>query len=137
MIGVDTGIVDMHGGSGITESSGPVSPDPKAPGFKAYTYVEQFPEFGSNLSAWVTSQMRYPPAALDKGIEGRVVVKFIVQPDGCVTDATIERGGFWPDLDAETLRIINAMPKWKTPGRQGGKAVPVYFMFPVKFQLPE
>jgi TonB family protein len=77
----------------------------------------------------------YPDTAIKAGIEGRVVVKFIVTEDGSVTDITISKG-VSKEIDEEALRVMRMMPKWK-PGRQNGKPVKVYFTLPIQFKLDE
>ncbi len=99
-----------------------------------FTYIEKMPEFKGNLNDWLAQNLRYPPAAKEALVDGRVVVKFVVQKDGSVANATVEKG-VSPELDAEALRLINAMPAWE-PGQQNGKPVPVDFRVPVKFRLP-
>ena len=77
--------------------------------------------------------MKYPADAEKKKIEGRVIATFVVDKDGSITDAEIVRS-VYPSLDAEALRVINAMPKW-VPGRQSGKAVRVKYTVPLTFSL--
>ncbi|RYD51888.1 MAG: energy transducer TonB [Sphingobacteriales bacterium] len=126
--GIDPGIIDKPGtGTGTAVVEAP--PPPPA----VFTSVEQMPEFNGDVNAWLANNVQYPDAARESGIEGRVVVKFVVAEDGSVTEAQVERG-VNAALDAEALRAIRKMPKWK-PGKQNGQAVKVYYRVPVKFQL--
>ncbi len=96
-------------------------------------YVEVMPEFNGNIAAWLAAHISYPQAARDAGIEGRVLLQFIVNEDGSISDATVLRG-IGGGCDAEALSVVKQMPKWKA-GRQNGKAVKVLFRLPVVFTL--
>ncbi len=124
--GIDPGIISTPGeGTGVVEAA----PPPPA----VFTYVEQMPEFNGNVNQYLASNINYPASAREAGVDGRVVIKFVVSEDGSVTGAVVEKGVNGA-LDAEALRVIKSMPKWK-PGKQNGKAVKVYFRVPVKFTL--
>lgn len=97
------------------------------------TMAEQAPSFDGNLFQWLAANLQYPSIAAENGIQGRVVVKFVVEPDGSVTNATVTRG-VDPSLDQEALRLVNAMPKWK-PGMNNGKYVRVWYNLPVSFRI--
>ncbi len=96
-------------------------------------YVEQMPEFNGSINKYLSDNIVYPEAPREAGIDGRVVIRFIVSEDGSVTGATVEKG-VNSALDAEALRVVNGMPKWK-PGKQNGRPVKVYYRVPVKFTL--
>ena len=98
-----------------------------------FTYVERMPEFIGDVREYLSKNIRYPQKAKDDGIEGRVVVQFVVRADGSITDAKVIRG-IGGGCDEEALRVIRAMPKW-TPGMQNGKRVAVLFNLPVMFKL--
>jgi protein TonB len=83
--------------------------------------------------AFVSKNIVYPEKAHANGIQGRVTVSFIVDKEGTIRDAEIVRN-VDPDLDAEALRVINAMPKW-VPGKQRGQKVLVKFNVPITFTL--
>ena len=103
---------------------------------KVYDIVEQQPEFPGGSSAmakWLGDNIKYPAEAAKKGIEGRVIVQFVVGSDGTVGNVNIMRG-VDPLLDKEAVRVINAMPKW-TPGKQDGKPVAVKYTIPVTFRF--
>ena len=87
------------------------------------------------LLNFISSNIRYPEAARDAGIEGTVVVRFVVAANGQVMDPMILRG-IGSGCDEEVLRIVGEMPRW-VPGRQRGKEVAVQFNLPVRFQLAE
>jgi len=100
------------------------------------TYVEKMPEFPGGqpeLMKFLQKNLRYPPEAREKGIQGRVVTQFIVNEDGTISDVLILRsiGG---GCDEEVLRIIGMMPKWD-PGIQNGVPVKTYFKLPCTFKL--
>ena len=100
--------------------------------------TEKAPEFPGGdvaLIKLIMKSIRYPKDALSKGIEGKVLMRFVVMEDGSVSDVTVVKSVF-PSLDQEAVRIINALPKF-FPGIQKGKAVRVYFNTPVIFKLPD
>ena len=100
-----------------------------------FSYVEVMPEFQGNLGEFLSNNLVYPKDAQENNIEGRVTVKFVVTENGSVKDAMVTRS-VHPSLDAEALRVVNAMPRWK-PGSQNGKAVNVYFNLPINFKLED
>ena len=105
---------------------------------KVYDIVEQQPEFPggtSGMAKWLGDNIKYPAEAAKQGIEGRVIVQFVVGSDGTVSDVKLMRA-VNPLLDQEALRVINAMPKW-TPGKQDGKPVAVKYTIPVTFRQDE
>lgn len=102
---------------------------------KVYDIVEQQPEFPGGPSAmakWLGDNIKYPAEAAKNNIQGRVIVRFVIGSDGTVGNVEIVRG-VDPQLDAEAVRVINAMPKW-TPGKQDGKPVAVRYTIPVTFR---
>jgi len=101
-----------------------------------YISVDNMPEFPGGdmaLKKFINRAIKYPESAMERSIQGRVFVKYIVNKDGHVSDAKIARG-VDPSLDKEALRVIMSLPKWK-PGMQNGKIVRVSQMFPITFQL--
>ena len=101
-----------------------------------YTVVEQMPEFPGGFGAcmnFLARNMRYPKDAFIKGEEGRVIVQFVINRNGKVSDIEIVQS-VSPSLDAEARRVIKSMPKWK-PGTQNGKPVRVRFTLPLVFKL--
>lgn len=98
--------------------------------------VDQQPSFpgGTNaLNTFIASNLKYPVWAQEKGIQGRVVVKFIVEKDGSISNVEVDRS-VYPSLDNEAMRVIKNMPKW-IPGQINGKAVKVECSYPFVFQL--
>lgn len=98
--------------------------------------VDQQPSFpgGTNaLNTFIVSNLKYPVFAQEKGIQGRVVVKFIVEKDGSISNVEVDRS-VNPVLDNEAMRVVKAMPKW-IPGQINGKAVKVECSHPFVFQL--
>lgn len=100
---------------------------------KVFTVAEQMPSFKGNVNAWLSSHISYPAVAAENGIQGRVVVKFVVGRDGSVSQAQVVRG-VDPSLDREALRVVNSMPKWN-PGMNNGQAANVWFTLPITFKL--
>ena len=101
-----------------------------------FEVVEEMPEFPGGMKAlteYIHKNVKYPAEAHAKGVQGRVIVCFVVKKDGSITDIKTVRS-VDPYLDKEAIRIIAAMPKWK-PGKQRGKAVNVRFTVPVMFRL--
>lgn len=100
---------------------------------KPLVYVEQMPAFIGDRDAYINSHLRYPDAARESNIEGRVIIQFVVNEDGTVSDAVVVKG-IGGGCDEEALRMVNGMPKWK-PGKQNGMPVKVIFTLPIKFIL--
>ena len=103
---------------------------------KIFTVVEQMPMYPGGdgaLMGYLRDNIHYPTVAAENGVQGRVVVGFVVERDGSITDVKILRG-VDPSLDREAMRVVKNMPKW-TPGKQNGSAVRVKYQFPVSFRL--
>jgi len=101
-----------------------------------FVVVEKMPEFPGGMGAclkYLGQNIKYPTIAQENGIQGRVVVQFIVNKDGSIVNPVVVRS-VDPYLDKEALRVIKSMPKW-TPGKQRGKAVRVKYTVPVTFRL--
>ena len=98
--------------------------------------VEQMPEFPGGKNAmmeYIQKKLVYPSAAVQNGVQGRVVVSFIIEKDGSISNTTVLKG-VDSHLDKEALRIIKSMPKWK-PAMQSGKYVRYKYTFPITFKL--
>jgi TonB family protein len=103
-----------------------------------YTSVEQVPEFPGGLNAlgrFLGTNIRYPSAAREKHIQGRVILTFVVEADGSLSSFKILRG-VSPDLDAEALRVMAISPKWE-PGIENSKKVRVQYSIPISFTLAD
>ncbi|MCR5578012.1 MAG: TonB family protein [Prevotella sp.] len=103
---------------------------------KIYDVVEQMPQYPGGkdkLMQYLAMSIRYPKEAEMAGIQGRIISSFIVEKDGSLTGARIEKS-VDKSLDAEALRIINEMPKW-TPGMQNGEPVRVKYLVPITFRI--
>ncbi|MGL4291968.1 MAG: energy transducer TonB [Bacteroidales bacterium] len=101
-----------------------------------FTVVEDMPMFPGGESAllgYIGKSVKYPVIAQENGIQGRVIVSFVIERDGSVADAVVVRG-VDPSLDKEAIRVVKSMPKW-TPGKQRGKPVRVKYTLPVTFRL--
>jgi protein TonB len=98
-------------------------------------YTEEMPEFPGGaeaLNAFLTREIQYPEVARNTGITGTVLIEFVVEKDGRVSNAKVKVPLF-PECDKEAVRGVMAMPKWK-PGKNNGKAVRCYYQVPVTFR---
>jgi protein TonB len=114
----------------------PPPPPPPPPPIEVFVVVEEMPQFPGGETAlmkFITDNIRYPKAAKDKGIQGRVMIRFVVTANGNIDRVEVLKG-VDPLLDQEAIRVIKMMPQW-TPGRQGGKVVNVWYTIPVTFAL--
>jgi len=104
-----------------------------APEPKVYDYVDHMPQSSVNIPEFLGNNIKYPEAARSKGIEGRVIVRFIVDENGDIKDPTAIRS---PDqsLTDEAIRVIRMMPKWE-PGTNNNEKVRVHFTLPIQFSL--
>ena len=103
---------------------------------KIFTVVEQMPMFPGGdaaLMGYLRDNMHYPTVAAENGVQGRVVVGFVVERDGSITDVNVLRS-VDPSLDREAMRVVKSMPRWQ-PGKQNGSAVRVKYQVPVSFRL--
>lgn len=103
---------------------------------KVFDVVEQMPSFPGGPSAlmqYLSSNIKYPVVAQENGVQGRVVVSFVVERDGSITDVQVARS-VDPSLDREAQRVVRNMPRW-IPGKQNGQAVRVKYNVPVAFRL--
>lgn len=101
-----------------------------------YMVVEDLPEFPGGLQAlsdYLRDNIKYPEACRKDSIQGRVIISFVVEKDGSISSAEVIKS-VHEQLDAEALRVISAMPKWK-PGKQRGKVVRVEYAIPIKYRL--
>jgi TonB family protein len=115
-----------------------VSPSPQAVASNDRTFdvVEQMPAYPGGMKEclnFLALNLKYPAKAQEAGKQGRVIVQFVVRKDGSLSDFHILHS-VDPRLDAEAIRVIGTMPKWK-PGMQGGQAVDVKYTLPVTFKL--
>ena len=101
--------------------------------FMVVEEMPQFPGGDAALLSYINKSMKYPVIAQENGIQGRVVISFVIEKDGSVAHIEVVRGKD-PALDKEALRVIGNMPKWK-PGQQRGKPVRVKYTLPVNFRL--
>ena len=113
----------------------PPAPKPEVAN-KVFDVVEEMPSFPGGqgaLMAFLSSNIKYPVVAQENGVQGRVIVGFVVEKDGSISDVKVMRS-VDPSLDREAQRVVKAMPKWK-PGKQNGSAVRVKYTVPVVFRL--
>lgn len=111
-------------------------PEAKPVEEEIFVAVEQQAEFPGGLPAlmkWLNNNIRYPEAAQQNDIQGKVTVQFVVEKDGSIGAVTILKG-VDKDLDREAIRVVKKMPKWQ-PGKNNGVAVRSYFRLPVTFKL--
>lgn len=103
---------------------------------KVFDVVEQMPQFKGGdaaLMSWLSKNIRYPVIAEENGIQGRVIVRFVVERNGSIGEVQVARS-VDPSLDKEAVRVVKSMPTW-IPGKQNGSAVRIWFTLPVVFRL--
>lgn len=113
----------------VEDPVAPSDPEPRI-------VVQEMPEFPGGQEALletISKNLHYPEEAIETNIQGKVILKFVIEPDGSVGRIEILRG-VDPNLDKEAARVIGTLPRFK-PGKQNGVAVPVWFTIPVSFQL--
>jgi protein TonB len=123
---------DIKDTTGYIPETDPVVPEVKDP----YIFVEEMPEYPggvSELMKFISENISYPQDAINNNIQGRVILKFVVNTDGSIDRIHILRG-IDNSLDTEAIRVVSSLPKFK-PGKQNGVPVPVWFSLPVLFRL--
>jgi protein TonB len=101
-----------------------------------YDEVEVMPEFPGGMQAmieYLNTNIKYPKDAIKQEVGGRVMVMFVVETDGSLSNVRVARKVF-PSLDAEAVRVVKSMPKWK-PGKEKGRLVRVNFTMPIVFSV--
>ena len=128
---------DDKGGEVLKLKEAVAQPEPKPEvENKVFDVVEQMPSFPGGPSAlmkYLSENVNYPVVAQENGVQGRVVVSFVVEKDGHITDVKVVRS-VDPSLDKEAARVVKSMPSW-IPGKQNGSAVRVKYNVPVSFKL--
>lgn len=127
----DLNVVREHKDEIIVEEK---KPEPKKD--EIFTAVEQMPQFPGGegeLLKYISTHIKYPTMAAENNIQGRVVVKFVVQKDGKVGEVVVLRGKD-PDLDKEAVRVVKTLPNF-IPGKMNGQAVSVWYTLPINFKL--
>ena len=103
--------------------------------FQIVEEMPQFPGGEPKLMEYLSENIQYPQKALEAGIQGRVFVGFVVEPDGSISNVKLLRG-IGGGCDEEAIRVIESLPKWE-PGKQRGKAVRVAYQLPVFFRITD
>ena len=101
-----------------------------------YDDVEVMPEFPGGIAAmndFIYTNIKYPKDAIKQEVGGRVIVMFVVETDGSLSNVRVARKVF-PSLDDEAVRVVKSMPKWK-PGKEKGRPVRVNFTMPIVFSV--
>ena len=127
----DLNVVREHKDEIIVEEK-----SPKPVKEEIFTAVEQMPQFPggeAELLKYIASHIKYPTMAAENNIQGRVVVKFVVNKNGKVGDVVVVRGKD-PDLDKEAVRVVKTLPDF-IPGKMNGQAVSVWYTLPINFKL--
>ncbi len=128
--------VDADDDTEMEEYIPPEEDDEEIVEAEIFTVVEAMPEFPggmAKLMGFLGKNIKYPPLAKESGIQGRVFINFVVEPNGQISNVKVLRG-IGGGCDEEAVRVVNSMPKWK-PGMQRGKPVRVSYNLPVKFTL--
>jgi len=120
--------VDAEGTGTIVATVAPTQED-----FEIVTFPDTPAEFPGDINKWLSQNLKYPAICQDQGIQGRVVVSFVVKLDGSI-DSIKVRHSPSPYMSAEAERVIKMMPKW-TPALKDNKYVPSYFNLPILFRL--
>ena len=113
----------------------PPAPKPEVAS-KVFDVVEEMPSFPGGqgaLMSYLASNIKYPVVAQENGVQGRVIVSFVVERDGSISDVKVARS-VDPSLDREAQRVVKSMPRW-SPGKQNGSTVRVKYTVPVVFRL--
>lgn len=127
---------DEEGGEVLKAKEVIAQPEPAVEETKVFDVVEVMPQFPGGPSAlfeYLSKNIKYPVVAEENGVQGRVIVTFVVERDGSITDVQVVKS-VDPSLDKEAKRVVSSMPNW-IPGKQNGSAVRVKYTVPVTFKL--
>ena len=129
-------IVEPASGPATSEKPTTAAPKPKEEETFNMALVDQKPHFvggESEMYKWLSANIMYPPEALERGATGKIIVSFVIEKDGKITNVKLVRGKD-PDLDKEAVRIVKKMPKWE-PALNRGVPVRCEYTLPITFNL--
>jgi len=110
-------------------------PKSTEPVYRVVQVMPEYPGGKDSLTAFIKANQKYPRAARENSKQGTVVIEFVIDTDGSLTDIKVKTS-IYPKLDEEALRIVKLMPKF-SPGKQTGKPVRVMQSLPIVFKLPD
>jgi len=120
-----------------TEIAPPPSPVADSDSEAPFDVVDEMPVFkggDTGIIEYVKANIKYPEPAMANGIQGKVVVRFVVGKDGSVSKVEILKG-VHPELDIEAIRVVKSLPSFEKPGIKDGKEVAVWYVIPIQFAL--
>lgn len=135
LTGVVNGGISLKTAKGQTGEKNPTTPGLQEDE-KIYTYVDQMPDFPGGeggLKDFLATNIKYPEAAKNEGIQGKIYIQFVVDKDGSITEVKVAKG-LSTELNNEAVRVVNTLPKWK-PGKHKGEIVKVRIAIPIMFKL--
>ena len=138
---VQISIADVKGndelnGKDIADLQEVITQAPEAQEEEPYMMVEQMPQFPggpAELLKYIAKNLKYPVIAQENGIQGKVILRFVVNAQGHVENVKVLRS-LDPYCDKEAIRVVKSLPQW-IPGKQNGRNVPVYYTCPIVFKL--
>ena len=138
---VQISIADVKGndelnGKDIADLQEVITQTPEVQKEEPYDMVEQMPQFPggpAELLKYIAKNLKYPIIAQENGIQGKVILRFVVNAKGYVEDIKVLRS-LDPYCDKEAVRVVKSLPQW-IPGKQNGRNVPVYYTCPIVFKL--
>lgn len=132
VVNYDKGTDDVSAPIAVPVEHAQISEETEAP----FVIVEQMPQFPGGekeMMNFIRSNLRYPVLAQEMGVSGTVIINFVIDKNGGITNINLTRG-IGSGCDEEAIRVLKLMPKW-TPGRQGGRTVRVSYNLPFRFVL--
>lgn len=138
---IQISIADVKGndelnGKDIADLQEVITQAPETQKEEPYTMVEQMPQFPggpTELLRYIAKNLKYPVIAQENGIQGKVILRFVVSAQGFVEEVKVLRS-LDPYCDKEAIRVVKSLPQW-IPGKQNGRNVPVYYTCPIVFKL--
>ncbi len=127
---------DELNGKDIADLQEVITQTPEVQKEEPYDMVEQMPQFPggpAELLKYIAKNLKYPIIAQENGIQGKVILRFVVNAKGYVEDIKVLRS-LDPYCDKEAVRVVKSLPQW-IPGKQNGRNVPVYYTCPIVFKL--
>jgi len=118
-----------------SDTSKEVKIDYKLPEISDSIEMPEFPGGVEAMKKYISENVHYPDSAKNESLQGKCFVKFIINPDGSISNVSVLKGvPRCTECDTEAVRVVRAMPRWK-PGRVNKKTAPVYFNLPIIFKM--